>query len=146
VCPPGTAPHTDSNPKSGEYLGCFYAFPNDVEASKKFVQVLVKNRPTVAVALRLGGADAVARQMFFTGYYTGIHANNPEANIADYAGRLAKIYPRVVAELGDDWAPERASDAGCASVLGTAVASKGASAVAVIGVIAAAALAGYLIA
>ena len=85
---PDEALHIDDSP-TGKYFVWFYAFPNDVEAAKKFLQTLVGNRPAVRAVIDQGTPADVARAMYQTKYFTGVHKNDDEANIGDYARNVA---------------------------------------------------------
>jgi Putative peptidoglycan binding domain len=94
---PGCALHCDSTPTGGPYFVFFAAFPSDVEGAAYFASFF--KTAAEKDAITAGDPDALARAMFHAGYYTGFHANDPEANIADYAANLRRILPRIISAL-----------------------------------------------
>lgn len=98
----GCALHCDSTPTGGPYFVFFAAFPNDVEGSEYFASFF--RTAAEQAAIQIGDPDALARAMFQAHYYTGFHANDPEANIADYAANLRRILPGIQDALSA-WTP-----------------------------------------
>jgi hypothetical protein len=84
---PDEALHIDDSPH-GKYFVWFYAFPSDVEAAKKFLTTLIANRPVVRSVIDQGTAADVARAMYDSKYYTGVH-KDAASNVADYAKNVA---------------------------------------------------------
>jgi hypothetical protein len=105
---PNEALHVDNSP-NGYYFVWFWAFPTDVDAAKKFLQVLVGQRPEVRTLLEHEGSAAdVARAMYKSKYYSGVHSD-PEANITDYARAVAaKLEPIRAALSLMGWTPAKA--------------------------------------
>jgi hypothetical protein len=102
--------HIDDSP-NGKYFVWFYAFPNDVEAAKKFLSTLIANRPGVRSVIDAGTAGDVARAMYQSKYFTGIHKNDDEANIGDYTKNVtAKALPIESALSIAGWDPAHAGE------------------------------------
>lgn len=80
--------HIDDSP-NGKYFVWFWAFPNHVEAAKKFLATLILNRPGVRNVIDNGTAGDVARAMYQSKYFSGVHKGDDEANIGDYAKNVA---------------------------------------------------------
>ena len=85
--------HWDCTPRTG-YFTWFAAFGDDVSGAAYLVKILVSDRPTCATQLRSGTLDGLARAMYATHYYTGIHTD-PEANITDYDRALLNVFPGI---------------------------------------------------
>ncbi len=92
---PSEALHVDSSPKSGPYFVWFWTFASDAEAARKFLQVLVVQHPAVRAVLEHDDVTELARAMYESGYYEGFHKNDKEANVRDYARRLAELEPLI---------------------------------------------------
>jgi len=90
--------HIDSAPSRGHYFVWFWAFPSDAAAARKFLQILVAQRPAVRAALEKSDIADTARAMYETHYYDGLFTD-PEANIRAYAARLAELEPTITAAL-----------------------------------------------
>jgi hypothetical protein len=90
----------DSSPATGPYFTWFWAFDSDVDAAKKFLQVLVKDRPAVRAVIDHASVDELARAMYATRYFEGFHRNDPEANIRDYARNIGATGKAIEDALG----------------------------------------------
>ena len=90
--------HIDSAPSRGRYFVWFWAFPSDAAAARKFLQILLAQRPAVRAVLERADIADLARAMYETHYYEGL-STDPEANIRAYAARLAELEPAIVAAL-----------------------------------------------
>jgi hypothetical protein len=100
--------HIDDSP-TGKYFVWFFAFPSDVEAAKKFLQTLIANRPGVRAVIDQGTAADVARAMYVSKYFTGVHKNDSEANIADYAKNVSAKAQAIESALSlAGWEPSHA--------------------------------------
>jgi len=105
---PGGALHRDSSPTTGAYWVWFRAFDSEIDGASWFVKILISDRlPCARVAEDDASSPAdLAKAMYETGYYEGIHdprkPGGREANIADYAGAITRIY-YVIAEALKDW-------------------------------------------
>jgi len=109
---PDEALHIDDGP-TGKYFVWFWAFPNDVEAAKKFLSTLIANRPGVRAVIDAGTAGDVARAMYQSKYFTGVHKGDgaDEANIGDYAKNVAaKALPIESALSMAGWDPAHAGE------------------------------------
>ncbi len=111
---PPTAPdealHIDDSP-NGKYFVWFYAFPNHVEAAKKYLTTLVASRPGVRSVIDAGTAGDVATAMYQSHYYSGVHKGDDAANIADYAKNVAAKALAIESALAmAGWDPERAGE------------------------------------
>ena len=108
---PDEALHIDDSP-TGKYFVWFWAFPTDIEAAKKFLATLIGNRPGVRAVIDQGTAGDVARAMYQSKYFTGVHKGDDEANIGDYAKNVAaKALPIESALSLAGWEPEHAGPA-----------------------------------
>ncbi len=87
--------HIDRSPGRGHHFAWFWAFPSDAEAARKFLQVLVVQRPGVRAVLEHDDVTDVARAMYDAHYYEGDSVNDPEANVRAYARRLRELEPRI---------------------------------------------------
>lgn len=99
---PGCALHCDSTPTGGPYFIFFAAFPSDEEGAAYFAGFF--KTAAEKAAITAGDPNALAAAMFHAGYYTGFHANDPAANIADYASNLNRLLPVIDAALVG-WSP-----------------------------------------
>ena len=90
----------DTSPGGGPYFTWFWSFANDVDAAKKFLEVLVKVRPGVRSIIDQATPEELARAMFASRYFEGFHANDPEANIRDYARNITATGKAIEAALG----------------------------------------------
>ena len=90
----------DTSPGSGPYFTWFWSFANDVDAAKKFIEVLVKARPGVRAIIDQATPEELARAMYASRYFEGFHANDPEANIRDYARNITATGNAIEAALG----------------------------------------------
>ena len=90
----------DTSPVIGPYFTWFWSFSDDVDAAKKFLEVLVLQRPGVRAILDSAGPDELARAMFESRYYEGFHKKDPEANIRDYARMIGATGALIEAALG----------------------------------------------
>jgi hypothetical protein len=93
----------DTAPVTGAYFVWSWAWPDDVAGATQFVQVLVKNRPTVAAVLPTGTATDVATAMYNTHYFEG-NSTDPQTNINAYAASITKHANAISAALGG-WLP-----------------------------------------
>lgn len=89
--------HIDRSPGGGHHFTWFWAFPTDAEAARKFLQVLVIQRPTVRAVLEHDDITEMARAMYETHYYEGDHVADPDANVRAYARRIGELEP-IIAE------------------------------------------------
>jgi len=96
--------HIDSAPSRGHYFVWFWAFPSDAAAARKFLQILVAQRPPVRAALERDDIADTARAMYETRYYDGLY-EDPEANIRAYGARLAELEPGIIAALAAPASP-----------------------------------------
>ena len=94
--------HMDRSPASGPYFVWFWAFPDDVPAARKFLQVLLVHRPTVRAVLEHEDARALAAAMYDARYYEGSHKGDRDANIDDYARRLAALETVIASALAPE--------------------------------------------
>lgn len=90
--------HIDRSPGRGHHFAWFWSFASDAEAAKKFLQVLVVQRPSVRAVLESDDLGAIARAMYETHYYEG-DFTDAEANIRAYTARLAEHEPVISAAL-----------------------------------------------
>ena len=105
---PDEALHVDDSP-NGKYFVWFWAFPNHVEAAKKFLSTLIANRPGVRSVIDAGSADDVERAMYQSKYFSGVHKGDDEANIGDYAKNVAAKALAIESALSTaGWDPEHA--------------------------------------
>jgi hypothetical protein len=102
---PNEALHLDTSPKSGPYFAWFWAFASDAEAARKFLQVLVVQRPAVRAVLEHDDVRELARAMYETGYYEGFHKDDKDANVRDYARRIAELEPVIWAAFSSELPP-----------------------------------------
>lgn len=100
---PNEALHRDTSPGKGPFFAWFWSFPTELEAAKKFLQVLVRGR--VRAIIGAATPDELARAMYEAHYYEGFHANDPEANIRDYAAALRRHRAAIERGLGASPAP-----------------------------------------
>jgi hypothetical protein len=104
---PDEALHIDDSP-NGKYFVWFWAFPNHVEAAKKYLTTLIANRPGVRSVIDAGTAGDVATAMYQSKYYSGVHN---AANIADYAKNVATKALAIESALSmAGWDPARAGE------------------------------------
>jgi hypothetical protein len=102
--------HIDDSP-NGKYFVWFWAFPNHVEAAKKYLTTLIANRPGVRSVIDGGTADDVARAMYRSKYFSGVHKGDDEANIGDYAKNVATKALAIESALSmAGWDPARAGE------------------------------------
>ena len=100
--------HIDDSP-NGKYFVWFWAFPSHVEAAKKYLTTLIANRPGVRSVIDQGTANDVARAMYQSKYFTGVHKGDDEANISDYAKNVASHALAIESALSmAGWDPARA--------------------------------------
>jgi hypothetical protein len=78
----------DTSPVVGPYFTWFWTFGNEVDAARKFLEVLVAQRPGVHAILDRASPEELARAMYASRYYEGSHKDDPEANIRDYARNI----------------------------------------------------------
>ncbi len=102
--------HIDDSP-NGKYFVWFWAFPNHVEAAKKYLTTLIANRPGVRSVIDGGTAGDVARAMYQSKYFSGVHKGDDEANIGDYAKNVATKALAIESALSEaGWDPARAGE------------------------------------
>ena len=107
---PDEALHVDDSP-NGKYFVWFWAFPNHVEAAKKYLTTLIANRPGVRSVIDAGTASDVATAMYQSKYYSGVHKGDDAANISDYAKNVAAKALAIESALSmAGWDPERAGE------------------------------------
>ena len=80
--------HRDWLPGNRAFFAWFWAFETPLEGATKFLDVFVAKTKGVRAIIAWAPPEKLARVMFEGGYYTGTHADDPEANIAAYATRL----------------------------------------------------------
>jgi hypothetical protein len=97
--------HIDRSPVSGPYFVWFWAFPDDASAARKFLQVLLVQRPNVREVLEHDDPRAVAAAMYDARYYEGAHKGDRDANINDYARRIAALEALISSALAPSPAP-----------------------------------------
>jgi len=78
----------DTGP-GGAYFVWLWAFPDDLSAATKFLQVLVQQRPGVAAILDTATPQQLAAAMYSSRYFTG-NSTDPNTNINAYAALIAK--------------------------------------------------------
>ncbi len=100
----------DTSPSSGPYFTWFWSFETDVDAAKKFLEVLVRDRPGVRAIIDQATPDELARAMFASRYFEGFHPNDPEANIRDYARNISATGKAIDSALGGEGAAPLPSD------------------------------------
>ncbi len=93
---PDEALHTDRSPGKGPHFAWFWSFASDADAARKFLQVLLLQRPHVRAALDNQDVTDVARAMFVSHYYEGDSTDDPEANIRAYAAHV-RSYETLIA-------------------------------------------------
>jgi hypothetical protein len=102
--------HIDDSP-NGKYFVWFWAFPNHVEAAKKYLTTLIANRAGVRSVIDQGTANDVARAMYQSKYFSGVHKGDDEANIADYAKNVASNALAIESALSmAGWDPAHAGE------------------------------------
>jgi hypothetical protein len=107
---PDEALHIDDSP-NGKYFVWFWAFPNHVEAAKKYLTTLIANRPGVKSVIDQGTANDVARAMYQSKYFSGVHKGDDEANINDYAKNVASNALAIESALSmAGWDPAHAGE------------------------------------
>ena len=113
ILPPGApdeALHIDDSP-NGKYFVWFWAFPNHVEAAKKYLTTLIANRPGVRSVIDAGTAGDVATAMYQTKYFSGVHKGDDAANIGDYAKNVATKALAIESALSmAGWDPSHAGE------------------------------------
>lgn len=100
--------HIDKN-SVGPYFVWFWAFDNDVDAAAKFLEVLVRNRPSVRAVIDTGSPTELAAAMYASRYYEGTNSD-PRENIRAYAARIEDYAARVASALVG-WPPAAATTA-----------------------------------
>ena len=102
--------HIDDSP-NGKYFVWFWAFPNHVEAAKKYLATLIANRPGVRSVIDGGSAGDVATAMYQSKYFSGVHKGDDAANIADYAKNVAAKALAIESALSmAGWNPAHAGE------------------------------------
>ncbi len=89
----------DTSPIVGPYFTWFWSFASEVDAAKKFLEVLVAQRPGVRAILGRASPEELARAMYASRYYEGFHKGDPEANIRDYARNIRAIGAAIEAAI-----------------------------------------------
>jgi hypothetical protein len=89
--------HRDSSPTSGPYFAWYWAFPDEVSAARKFLSVLVANRPGVRAIIDRASPEDLARAMYASRYFEG-YSKDPETNVRQYAAAIAS-QRKTLAEL-----------------------------------------------
>lgn len=92
----------DSSP-TGPYFVWIWSFKNDFEAAKKFLTVLIGNRPAVRAVIDGASSNALATAMYATHYYEG-NDKNPAENIRAYARLIDAHVTRIESAL-NGWPP-----------------------------------------
>lgn len=90
LLPPGPSEmlFVDTGP-SGPYFVWLWAFPDDLSAATKFLQVLVQQRPGVSAIIDTATPNQLAAAMYASKYFTG-NSTDPQTNVNAYAGLIAK--------------------------------------------------------
>ena len=99
LLPAGTneALHIDRN-SIGPYFAWFWAFDNDVDGAAKYLQILVRNRPTVRAVIDTASPTELAAAMYASHYFEGT-SKDPKENIRTYAARIEDYVARVESAL-----------------------------------------------
>ncbi len=91
--------HIDRSPGKGHHFAWFWAFPSDASAARKFLQVLLMQRPSVRSVLEHDDIAEMARAMYETHYFEGDSVNDADANVRAYARRIGELEPVIAAAL-----------------------------------------------
>ena len=89
--------HIDKN-DVGPYFAWFWAFDNDTDGAAKYLEILVRNRPTVRAVIDTASATELAAAMYASRYFQGTSAD-PRENIRAYAARIEDYRARVESAL-----------------------------------------------
>ena len=84
----GAVAHQDSDPKKGPFVGWYRVYPNAIEGARGFFNTV---KPAITTDI-----DQYAANLYHRGYYGGVHANDPAANIKDYASAIRRAMPGSV--------------------------------------------------
>jgi hypothetical protein len=84
----GAVAHQDSDPKKGPFVGWYRVYPNAVEGARGFFNTV---KPAITSDI-----DQYAANLYHRSYYGGVHANDPQANIRDYASAIRRAMPGSV--------------------------------------------------
>jgi hypothetical protein len=82
----------------GRYFVWVWAFPSDVEAAAKFLEVLVANRLGVRAVIDTASPLALASAMYASKYFEGTN-RDPAANVRAYGARIAEHATRIEGAL-----------------------------------------------
>lgn len=105
---PDEALHRDFSPRFGWYFVWFWSFPTEEQAAAKFVEVLVKDRPSVAAIIDSATPEQLAAAMYASHYYEGTDPD-PAKDVAAYARNIAATGATIEAALAG-WDPASAPD------------------------------------
>jgi hypothetical protein len=94
---PNEALHIDRN-RIGPYFVWFWAFDTDVEGAAKYLEVLVRNRPSVKAIIDTASPTELAAAMYVSRYFEGT-SKDPKENIRAYAARVEERVARVESAL-----------------------------------------------
>jgi hypothetical protein len=81
----GAVAHQDSDPKKGPFVGWYRVYPNAIEGARGFFNTV---KPAITSDI-----DQYAANLYHRSYYGGVHANDPAANIKDYASAIRHAMP-----------------------------------------------------
>ena len=95
---PNEALHRDSSPRRGWYFVWFWSFATDEQAAAKFVEVLVKQRPSVAASIDTATPEQLAAVLYASHYYEGTDAD-PAKDVATYASKITATGATIAAAL-----------------------------------------------
>ena len=91
----------DTSPAVGPYFTWFWTFADEAEAARKFLEVLVAQRPGVHAILDRASPEELARAMYASRYFEGFHKDDREANIRDYARNIRATGDAIEAAIVD---------------------------------------------
>lgn len=102
-CPGGCIPARDTSPTSEgtsiSYLGCFETKPSDELGVRRFVKLMVADRPKIAASLPSGDAREIATAMRASYYYEGFGKTEAD-RIENYAVAIERNARRNAQQLG----------------------------------------------
>jgi hypothetical protein len=99
---PNEALHIDKN-RVGPYFVWLWAFDNDTDGAAKYLEILVRNRPSVRAVIDTATPIELASAMYVSRYYEGT-SRDPSENIRTYAARIEDYAFRVETAL-QGWPP-----------------------------------------
>lgn len=85
----GAVAHQDSDPNRGPFVGWYAVLPSSAAGAAQFFG-------RVSGHLSGGDVDAYAASLYHSSYYGGVHKDDPEANIRDYASAIRRAMPGAV--------------------------------------------------